>query len=213
MRALVASHLIALDKCPGVRPIGIGKTLCRIIGKAVCLATRLDATLVCGSDQLCAGLQAGIEGAIHGMNELFSTYQDRGTGWGVLLVDAANAFNSLNRAAMLLHAHVLWPRCARFLFNTYRGWSVLVLRGSSTFLYSKEGVTQGDPLSMFMYAIGTLPLIRLLRDPGRWTQLWYADDASAGGTLPELREWFNLLCSRGPAFGYHPEPTKFCCGY
>ena len=208
IRALVASHLIALDKCPGVRPIGIGETLRRVIGKAVCMATRLDAALVCGSDQLCAGLQMGIEGAIHGMNEMFSTHQDQDSGWGVLLVDAANAFNSLNRAAMLLHARVLWPRCARFLFNTYRGWSVLMLRGSSTFLYSKEGVTQGDPLSMFMYAVGTLPLIRSLHDPGRWTQLWYADDASAGGTLSELRNWFDLLCSRGPSFGYHPEPTK-----
>ena len=208
IRALVASRLIALDKCPGVRPIGIGETLRRIIGKAVCLATRLDAALVCGSDQLCAGLQAGIEGAIHGMNQLFSAHQDEGTGWGVLLVDAANAFNSLNRAAMLMHARVLWPRCARFLFNTYRGWSVLVLRGSSTYLYSKEGVTQGDPLSMFMYAIGTLPLIRSLNDPGHWTQLWYADDASASGALPKLRNWFNQLCSYGPSFGYYPEPTK-----
>ena len=89
---LDASRLIALDKCSGVRPIGIGETLRRIIGKAVCLATRLDAALVCGSDQLCAGLQAGIEGVIHDMNELFSTHQDQGTGWGVLLVDAANAF-------------------------------------------------------------------------------------------------------------------------
>ena len=208
VRALMACRLIALNKCPGVRPIGIGETLRRVIGKAICLATRLDAALVCGSDQLCAGLQAGIEGAIHAMNDLFTTHQDQGNGWGVLLVDAANAFNSLNRAAMLLHARVLWPRCARFLFNTYRGWSVLVLKGSSTFLYSKEGVTQGDPLSMFMYAIGTLPLIRSLHNPGHWTQLWYADDASAGGTLFELRDWFNLLCSRGPAFGYYPEPTK-----
>ena len=53
IRALVASHLIALDKCPGVRPIGIGETLHRIIGRAVCLATRLDATLVCSSQTNC----------------------------------------------------------------------------------------------------------------------------------------------------------------
>ena len=33
-------------------------------------------------------------------------------------------------------------------------------------------------------------------------------DASAGGTLPEMRNWFDLVCSHGPSFGYHPEPTK-----
>ena len=38
--------------------------------------------------------------------------------------------------------------------------------------------------------------------------MWYADDASASGTLSELRNWFDLLCSCGPSFGYHPEPTK-----
>jgi len=62
VRALMASCLITLNKYLGVRQIGIGETLHRVIGKAVCLATHLDATLVCGSDQLCAGLQAGIEG-------------------------------------------------------------------------------------------------------------------------------------------------------
>ena len=89
---------------------------------------------------------------------------------------------------------------------------VLVLRGSSTFLYSKKRVTQGDRLSMFMYAIGTLPLIHLPCDPGQWKQLWYADDVSASGTLPELHNWFNL-CSCDPNFGYRPEPMyeKFCC--
>jgi len=172
------------------------------------MAIRLDATLACGSDQLCADLKAGIEGAIHAMNELFKIYQDQPTGWRVLLMDAANAFNSLNHAAMLLHARVLWPHCAHFLFNTYKGWSVLVLKGSTTLLFSKDGVTQGDPLSMFMYAVGMLPLIQSLHNPTRWTQLWYADDASAGGSLSDLREWFSLLCSRGPAFGYFPEPTK-----
>ena len=130
------------------------------------------------------------------------------SGWGVLMVDASSAFNSLNRTAMLLQARVLWPRCARFLFNTYHGWSMLVVRGSSEFLYSKEGVTQGDPLSMFMYAIGTLPLIHSLRKPSCWTRVWYADDASAGGCLSDIRDWFSLLCSRGPAYGHFPEPSK-----
>jgi len=62
---------------------------------------RLDATLACGSDQLCAGLRAEIEGAIHAIYELFEIHQDQPTGWGALLVDA---FNSLNHSAMLLHA-------------------------------------------------------------------------------------------------------------
>ena len=49
------------------------------------------------------GPQVGIEGAIHGINELFSTHQDQSTGCGELLIDAANAFNSLNHAAILLY--------------------------------------------------------------------------------------------------------------
>ena len=111
------------------------------MGKAICLVTCSDASVVCGSDQLYAGLQCGIEGAIYAMNELFDPNHLNSSGWGVLLVDASNAFNSLNRISMLLHVHQLWPRCACFVFNTYRGWPVLVMRGMSDFILSKEGVT------------------------------------------------------------------------
>ena len=44
-----------------------------------------------------------------------------------------------------------------------------MVRGTDEFLYSKEGVTQGDPLSMFLYAVGTLPLIGSLKRPSLWT--------------------------------------------
>ena len=101
----------------------------------------------------------------------------------------------------------MWPRCSRFLFNTYNGHAALVVRGAEEFLYSREGVTQGDPLSMFLYAVGTLPLIRSLKKP-LWTQVWYADDASACGRLVHIRQWFDLLLQRGPSFGYHPNPKK-----
>ena len=208
IRALLASHLISLDKCSGVQLIGVGETLRCIVGKTSCSVTRSDAAVVCGKNQLCAGLQCGIEGAIHAMNELFEMNQALQPGWGVLLIDASNAFNSLNHMAMLLNVHKFWPRCTCFVFNTYRGWSVLVLRGHSEFFFSREGITQGDPLSMFVYAIDTLPLIHSLEDTCRWIQLVYANDASAGGLLEDLLIWFKLLCSRGPSFGYCPQPAK-----
>ena len=83
-----------------------------------------------------------------------------------------------------------------------------MIDGSTSVLYSKEGVTQGDPLSMFMYAIGTMPLISSLNRPDKHVKVWYADDASACGELGQLRDWFHLLRDRGPLFGYFPDPAK-----
>ena len=58
----MANRLIALDKCPVVRPIGIGESLRRLIRKAVVMVTRFDAEDVCGDTQLCAGMRASVEG-------------------------------------------------------------------------------------------------------------------------------------------------------
>jgi hypothetical protein len=152
IRALVANRLVALDKCPGVRPIGIGECLRRILGKVMAKVTRDSATLEAGADQLCMGLAGGIEGAIHGMNELFQQFSedDDTGGYGMLLVDAANAFNAVNRITALWHARILWRSCARFIFNTYRGYAYLIVRstktaGAGTIMLSREGVTQGTP--------------------------------------------------------------------
>ena len=205
IRAVMASQLIALDKCPGVRPIGVGEVL-RILGKVMALATGMDVEEECMTDQLCSGLKAGIEGAVHAMRELFE--ENAGTGWGLLLVDARNAFNSINREAALWNVRVQWPRCSRFLFNTYRGYAPLVVHGTPEYVLSKEGVTQGDPLSMMMYVIAVLPLIQALVDRDKWDQNWYADDSACSAELPRLREWFDKLCEMGPDFGYYPEPEN-----
>ena len=163
IRALMSSRLVAVDKCPGVRPIGVGECLRRVMAKAVMIVVGRDVQQVCGSDQLCSCLESGIiEAAIHALGDLFNEH--KGNGWGVLLIDASNAFNSLNRKAALWNARHLWPYGCRFIFNCYKAWSTLVVNGSSTFLYSKEGVTQGDPLSLAFYAISALPLIRALKD-------------------------------------------------
>ena len=81
--------------------------------------------------------------------------------------------------------------------------------GSGHFLHSKEGVTQGDPLTMIAYGIGVFPLIRELQGAHpRVTQPWYTDDARAGGTFQKILEHFWDLQARGPSRGYYPEPTK-----
>ena len=68
--------------------------------------------------------------------------------------------------------------CATFV-------DALYIEGST--LRSEEGTTQGDPLAMPMYALGVLPLIDCIS--GYLMQVWYADDATACGSLSELRLW------------------------
>jgi hypothetical protein len=64
-RALMACRLVALDKCPGVRPVGIGEIYRRLFAKCVLEVAGDRATMAAGNLNLCAGLPAGIEGAVH----------------------------------------------------------------------------------------------------------------------------------------------------
>ena len=61
--ALMACRIVVLDKRPGVCPVGIGETLRRALAKLVMRAAGDQAKTACGNLQLCAGLEAGIEGA------------------------------------------------------------------------------------------------------------------------------------------------------
>ena len=61
----MACRLVALDKRPGVRPVGIGETLRRALAKLVMREAWDQAKTACGNLQLSAGLEAGIEGDTH----------------------------------------------------------------------------------------------------------------------------------------------------
>ena len=36
----------------------------------------------------------------------------------------------------------------------------------------------------------------------------YADDFTAGGSVKDLKYWWETLCEVGPKFGYYPEASK-----
>ena len=112
------------------------------------------------------------------------------------------------RETALWNAQLLWPRCSRFLFNTYRGFASLFVAGAEEVIYTREGTTQRDPLAMFFYGVSLLPMIRKLKDPNNVLQSWYADDSAAIAKLKKFEIWLKNVIEEGPAFGYFLEPSK-----
>ena len=108
---------------------------------------------------------------------------------GVLLIDASNAFNNLNRRATLVNVQRIFSEFAYVLINTYRADPALYIDGET--ILSREDTTQGDPFAMGTYAIGILPLILCLKSESE--QIWYADESSAGGTLSNRRSWWGRI--------------------
>jgi hypothetical protein len=201
LQAFLANRLVPLDKNPGLRPVGIGEVHRRIIGKAIMHVLKRDVQHSTGSIQLCAGQEAGCEAAVHAITRLF---EDEATD-GLLLVDADNAFNRLNRSAALWNIQFTCPSFSTVLINCYRRPSRLFVTGGME-LESCEGTTQGDPLAMAMYAVATIPFIHTLH--GILSQVWFADDAQGVGSLTALRAWWDKILQLGPKYGYFPKATK-----
>jgi hypothetical protein len=201
LEAFLSNRLIPLDKCPGIRPIGIGEVPRRIIGKTIIRHLRNDIQQASGPIQLCAGIEAGCEAAIHAIVKLFQSDESD----AVLLIDADNAFNRLNRHTALWNIQFICPSLAFFAKNCYRLPSRLFVIGGAE-LASQEGTTQGDPLAMPLYALSLMPLIHELH--GLAHQIWYADDAQATGRLIALRHWWDTLVQKGPGYGYFVNACK-----
>ena len=137
LEAFLACRLIPLDKNPGLRPIGVGKVLQRIAGKVVMKVVKEDIKKAAGCLQSCAGQEAGCEAAIHAMHKIFESNETE----AILLVDAENAFNLINRKALLHNIEYLCPAIATFLYNCYVKSAGLFIIGGKE-LSSREGTRE-----------------------------------------------------------------------
>lgn len=107
--------------------------------------------------QVCAGHDGGCEAAVHAMNQIFKEEDTE----AVLLIDASNAFNSVNRKAFLHSIAIICPSIATYVKNCYSKCSRLFIIGGYA-LKSSEGTTQGDPIAMAVYAIAVIPLMLMV---------------------------------------------------
>ena len=204
MVGFTSARLIPLNKRPGVRPIAVGEVPRRLIGRATAKVVELDVLRVTAPLQTCAGVPSACEAAVHSMPGLF----EKPGAEGVLLVDASNAFNALNRKAALHNIPRICPALAKIFANTYSTPIRLFVSGGGEVL-SQEGTCQGDPLAMAIYAIAVTPLIKRLGQAcPSVVQSWYADDDSAADTLASPRHYWDTVKEVGPGYGYYPNPTK-----
>ena len=206
--SFIASRLIPLDKNPGLRPIGVGEVLRRIAGKVVMKIAKNDVLKATGSLQVCAGHKSGAEAAIHAMHDIFKDEETE----AVLLIDAENAFNSINRTVMLRNISWSCPILSTYINNCYCSPANLFIIGGSKIM-SKEGTTQGDPTAMAAYALGITPLLHFFHEfisskIHITKEVGFADDFTAAGKISEIKEYWDLLQHTGPKYGYFPKASK-----
>ena len=125
-----------------------------------------------------------------------------------MLVNASNAFISIDRNAFLQNITIICPPLARYVQNCYYANTRLFIIGGGE-IQSMEGTTQGDPRSMAIHAFAIIPLVLILvaeaNQVDNTTKAGgYADNLTAVGTVVSLRNWWETLWRLGPKFGYFP---------
>ena len=95
----------------------------RIIGKTITSFLREEIEEAAGPLQVSAGYSAGAEAAIHAMSHVF---EEEGTE-GILLIDATNAFNKMNKAVAMHNLRVTCNKISMYIINTYRSPSRLFI--------------------------------------------------------------------------------------
>ena len=119
------------------------------------------------------------------------------------MVNASNAFNTVNCQAALHNISILCPALSMVLHNTYGAPTRLFVTGQGE-ISSRDGTTQGDPLALSIYVV--VPLMRFSVPDASY--VWFADDATAVGPAFALLEWWHHLVFAGPAFGYFLNSSK-----
>ena len=89
------------------------------------MISKQDVIKAVGSLQVCAGQEAGAEAAIHAVHDIFKDH----TTEEVLLIDAENAFNAINRKAILHNTSVACPIISTSISNRYNMTASLFIIG------------------------------------------------------------------------------------
>ena len=195
------ASLIALRKKDGgIRPIAVGHTLRRLAAKCIGSTVLQSMGAYLAPLQLGYGTPSGAEAAAHAARFYLQNAQANHL---MLKLDFKNAFNCLRRDKMLEAVRKAAPELLPFVHSAYEKSSSLFCGGS--ILLSQEGVQQGDPLGPLLFCLTIHPMVLQLRSEFR---VFYMDDGTLGGSLPDVLEDLQLVESSASELGLQLNRSK-----
>ena len=129
-----------------------------------------------------------------------------GADWVVLQVDVSNAFNTIDRNAVLQGAVSFSPAMYPWLRFLYEQPAHLICQGQR--LLSRTGVHQGCPLGPAAFVVGLHSAALSIKMHGLTWGVFYLDDGVLVGPSSRVREAFRSLRQNMSAVGLAVNKSK-----
>ena len=164
---LGGGRLIALLKgdtvADGIRPIVLPNFIRKLADKCIQKVIQGQAADMLAPLQLAVGVSGGAEIMVRTVRSALELHPD----YTAVSVDIQNAFNALNRSAMLRKVLDSFPRTRSALRWMYGTKAKLFVHGqdsSTTVIHSETGVQQGSALSSLFFALAISDVITAIHN-------------------------------------------------
>jgi hypothetical protein len=198
---LTTSFLVSLGKDDGGRrPIAIGDLFYRLASRYVAMLITKEAQRAVSPHQYGAGQPDGCTQVVQSVQHLLAD-STSGRPMACLSVDMVNAFNSVDRAAMLraVYSNADLCQCWRAVDFAYGLPSLLLMQcdesvpDSEAFIESQMGVRQGDPLTAMLFCLVMHPVYDAVARTVSGGCFAFVDDGNFVGTVDDCWRAWQLL--------------------
>ena len=188
----------AVKKDGGLRPIGVGNVLRRLVSKCSASAVSKKAAELFSPHQLSVGVKGGCEALVHSLQNVMSRDLEEIM---IMQVDQVNAFNLADRKKTFEEVITYFPELAKWIATCYGSASRLVF--GDQVIQSMIGFLQGDPLAVLLFGLDLHPVILKIKEkvPTLVLNGWFLDNGLLAGKREELKLAIDIILEEGPARG------------